>query len=123
MAKIAFLITWSIVLVGFPSIGFLVAKSKWTPVVWITAFGIGCLGQALWLLGKLTEHRMAALYWAALYQLFIYSLALSVFLRFLKRRPRDVVFNFNDGFFWDRVFGISVVMISVTPISYLIAPP
>ena len=122
LASAAFLPTLAIFLVGFPNVGLFVAKSRWSRIAWIAAFGVGGLGEWLWHRGLLGNHREAVFYWAPLYQLFMYSLALSLFLRMLKRPPRNVVFNWNEGFFWDRTFAICVILVSVSPIAFLVAP-
>ena len=118
----SFFFTVSIVLACFPKVGLFVAKSRWTPIFWIVALAIGGLGQWLWNTGNLAMHSSTEFYWAPLYQIFIYSLALRLFFWGMNRPPRDITYNLNAGLLWDRVFFFVVIIISIVPIAHLIAP-
>ncbi|MGO9931824.1 MAG: hypothetical protein ACLPV8_08425 [Steroidobacteraceae bacterium] len=110
----------ALTLTGSPTVGAVVARSKWTPIVWVIAFGIGCVGELLLRRNVFVDRRFAVAYWAPVYEFFIYSLALSLFHRFLKRAPQDVSLNWNSGLLWDRIFAIVVGLASILPMALLI---
>jgi hypothetical protein len=68
----------ALALTGSPTVGAVVARSKWTPIVWFIAFGIGCVGELLLRRNVFLDRRFAVAYWAPVYELFIYWLALSL---------------------------------------------
>ena len=106
----------------FPAVGQLVANSRWTPRAWGVALAIVALGYAMLYYGLL-QPRLIVCFWAPLYALGLYTLALRIFTRALGRAPRDAYRRgFDPGFFWDAFFAWSVMMLSILPVAYLLAP-
>jgi hypothetical protein len=105
-----------------PNLGQLVANSRWIVRAWCVALVIVALGYGLSSYG-LVPPRLLVCYWAPLYQLALYTLALRVFTRALGRAPRDVVYRwFTPGLWWDRAFAWCVVMLSILPVMYFTKP-
>jgi hypothetical protein len=118
-----FLTSLGLVLVGYPKIGYLIAKSRWTPIAWCAAISIGITGSLLFSYGFVPDHRIVVTSWSPLYQLCLYTLAINLFIRAVRRPPRNVVYSsLTDDLLWDRLFCCSVGMLSIFPVVYFLAP-
>ena len=107
-------------LLVLPPIGRAVAGSRWSAISWIIAIGLGFSGKTT--IYPLPD-REALLYWVPLYQLAIYTAALQLFRRTLHRFPRFAVWDlFTEGLFWDQLFLVGVLLISITPCVHLLVP-
>jgi hypothetical protein len=113
----------AVALAGFPAFGRLVADSSWTLLAWAGATALGVIGCTLSYYGLL-QTRLLCGFWAPLYSIGLYTLALRVFVQSMGRAPRAIVpYVFpRAGELWDRVFGWSVMMLCVLPVIYLLAP-
>jgi hypothetical protein len=86
-------------IMGFvPIVASFVARSRWTPVAWVAALAIGTYGCMLDRNHLLPDHRLAAIAWIPVYQLFVFTLATNVFFLALHRRPRYVPSRFAPGY-------------------------
>jgi hypothetical protein len=122
LLPIALVVAPGLTLGAFPGVGQLVANSRWTTLAWVVALVIVALGYGLSYYG-LVPPRLLVCYWAPLYQLSLYTLALRVFTRVLGRGPRYVVYSWRTlGLWWDRAFAWCVVMLSIIPVMYLVRP-
>ena len=108
-----FLLVW-------PPIGRTVAGSRWSLISWACAIGFGFAGRtSVYPL----PYREALLYWVPLYQLAIYSAALLLFCRTLHRFPRFAWWDlFTEGLFWDQLFLIGVLLVSILPCVHFLGP-
>lgn len=103
-------------LLTLPSVGRAVAASRWSPIAWAAATAIGIGGTASAWLHVASDHRLAVLCWAPLYQLIVYTAALRIFRHSLHRFPRFAVWDlFTEGLFWDQFFMVGVLLISILP--------
>lgn len=68
-----------------------------------------------------TNHPTRALY-LPLFSVLLYLALRAVFLRHLKREPRNVAFNFERGLIWDRLLAFIFWMGSAVFLLFLIAP-
>ena len=104
-----------------PRIGVVLANSRWTPRAWAAALAILAVGYGLSYGGFIPRQALLSGFWAPLYQLALYTVALRVFTAALGRAPRDVVLRGDDGLFWDRLFALSVFLLCVLPMMYLLS--
>jgi hypothetical protein len=107
-------------LLVLPPIGRAVAASRWSAISWIAGIGLGLSGTTT--IYPLS-HREEMLYWVPLYQLAIYTAALQLFRRSLHRFPRFAVWDlFTEGLFWDQLFLIGVLLVSIIPCTHFLEP-
>ena len=108
-------------LASYPALGQSIVGRRWyrvTLCIVVSIAAVGCLLQHFGLL----ERRLVAGFWAPLYSLVIYFVAVRVFVRCLGRYPRDVVYVFEPGLGWDRLFFFCVALLSITPFFFVVAP-
>lgn len=104
-------------------VGHAVAASRWSAISWVAAIAIGAAGTAFVSYHLESDHRVAILSWAPLYQLAIYTAALWVFRYSLHRFPRFAVWDlFTEGLFWDQLFLCGVLFASIMPCAQFAAP-
>jgi hypothetical protein len=104
-----------------PAIGWVAARSRWTPIAWALAACVGILGYLLDRRGSLPDHRIAAVFWAPLYQLAVYTVALHVFLRAFHTRPRYAPL-YAKGYGLDNFFAFIVLLTGIFPVMYFLIP-
>ena len=83
---------------------------------------VALLSSLFWFDHRLADRQLIALI-APFYQLAIFLSGYFAFFRFLGREPVDVVFNFSDDLFWDRVFMIFSFLAAFMVPFYFLLPP
>lgn len=105
-------------LLVLPPAGRAVAASRWSAISWVVGISVGVAGTLF-----ISDHRVAILSWAPLYQLAVYAAALQLFRHSLHRFPRFAVWDlFTDGLFWDQLFLIGVLLVSILPCIHFARP-